>query len=592
MNKVYGKTPTGGRQEYEYYATEPIAVKLLLNQEKFDCNIWECASGENHIADVLKGYGYNVRTSDIVKRTPTTEVKDFIKARKKWNGDIITNPPFKYALDFIDKALSLVGEGHKVAMFLRLQFLEGIGRYENLFKDNPPKTVYVASKRIKCGKDGDFNSSMSSIMSLAWFVWEKGVTGDTTIKFINHDEELDESRMMAVSEQDETVCFNGDGFESRKVNLFQGDCLEHLRRLPNSSIDHILTSPPYDSLRTYGGVAAWNLEVFKGIAKELVRVLRPGGVIVWNVCDQCKNGSYSGNSFRQVLYFMELGLNLHDTMIWHKPNPFGRRRGKRYHAAHEPMYVFSKGEPNTFNPIMRKCKNGGKSYKRTYKSLQGEGWEEYKEGVTNYETPDYNVWSIQQSRNRETFTTWDGREIKHPAVFPKELALRHIMSWTNEGDIVLDPFMGSGTTGIAAVELGRKFIGCELNEDYFDMASARIESRMHELGISNDIQQEEPARARVICFWNQSATDAICLTRNLFSQGAEGNHRAIKIGIAGGKVASTTPTMNQSASTNGLQSSLCLPLIVPMPAVGWNVGMCEMPQCSARGTPIMQSYHR
>ena len=351
MNKVYGKTPTGGRQEYDYYATEPIAVKLLLNQEKFDCNIWECASGENHIADVLKGYGYNVRTSDIVKRTPTTEVKNFLKTRKKWNGDIITNPPFKYALEFIDKALSLVGEGHKVAMFLRLQFLEGIGRYENLFKDNPPKTVYVASKRIKCGKDGDFNSSMSSIMSLAWFVWEKGVTGDTTIKFINHDEELDESRMRAVSEQNETVCFNGDGFESRKVNLFQGDCLEHLRRLPNASVDHILTSPPYDSLRTYGGVAAWSLEVFKDIAKELVRVLRPGGVIVWNVCDQCKNGSYSGNSFRQVLYFMELGLNLHDTMIWHKPNPFVRRRGKRYHAAHEPMYVFSKGEPNTFNPI-------------------------------------------------------------------------------------------------------------------------------------------------------------------------------------------------------------------------------------------------
>ena len=125
---------------------------------------------------------------------------------------------------------------------------------------------------------------------------------------------------------------------------------------------------------------------------------------------------------------MELGLNLHDTMVWHKPNPFGRRRGKRYHAAHEPMYVFSKGEPNTFNPIMRKCKNGGKPYKRTYKSLQGEGWEEYKEGVTNFEAPDYNVWSIQPSRNREKFTTWDGWEIKHPAVFPKELALRHIMS--------------------------------------------------------------------------------------------------------------------------------------------------------------------
>ena len=195
MNKVFGKTPTGGRQENDYYATEPIAVKLLLNQEKFDCNIWECASGQNHIADVLKKYGYNVRTSDIVKRTPTTEKMDFLRTRMKWNGDIITNPPFSYAQEFIDKALSLVGEGHKVAMFLRLQFLEGISRYETLFKNNPPKTVYVASRRIKCGKDGDFNSSMSSIMSLSWFVWEKGFKGKPEIDWINHDEVLYEDKL-------------------------------------------------------------------------------------------------------------------------------------------------------------------------------------------------------------------------------------------------------------------------------------------------------------------------------------------------------------------------------------------------------------
>ena len=196
MNKVFGKTPTGGRQENDYYATEPIAVKLLLNQEKFDCNIWECASGENHIAGVLKEYGYNVRTSDIVKRTPTTEKMDFLNCKETtWDGDIITNPPFSYAPEFIDKSLSLVGKGHKVAMFLRLQFLEGISRYETLFKDTPPKKVYVASRRIKCGKDGDFNSSMSSIMSLAWFVWEKGFKGKPEIAWINHDEVLYEDKL-------------------------------------------------------------------------------------------------------------------------------------------------------------------------------------------------------------------------------------------------------------------------------------------------------------------------------------------------------------------------------------------------------------
>lgn len=581
--KVYGKTPTGGRQEHDYYATEPIAVKLLLNQECFDQNIWECASGENHIANVLREYGYSVRTSDIVKRTPTTEQKDFLKNKKKWNGDIITNPPFSHAEKFIHKALSLVGNGHKVAMFLRLQFLEGINRYEKLFKENPPKTVYVASRRIKCGKDGDFKSSMSSIMCLAWYVWEKGFKGDTAIKFINHDEELDETKMMAISKQDENVYANGDSLEGQKVKMYLGNCLESLKRLPSNSVNLELTSPPYDSLRSYVDAETWNLEVFKDIARELVRVLKPGGVIVWNVCDQCKNGSYSGNSHRQVLYFMELGLNLHDTMIWHKPNPFGRRRGKRYHVAYEPMYIFTKGEPDTFNPIMRKCKNGGRHYKAVYRSMYNEGRVEYKEGITNYETPDYNVWSIQPSRNRETFTTKDGRKIKHPAVFPIELALRHIKTWTNEGDIVLDPFMGSGTTGIAAVELGRKFIGCELSEDYFDMASARIEARMLELGISNDV---EPVRANIIDFWNRSASEATCLVRSLYSSVSLDKEKAIWIGIAADKVASTIPTMNQSANINELQSTLCQPLIVPIPAVGWTIGMYKMPQCTARGTPL------
>lgn len=179
------------RAEYDYYATDPMAAKLLLNVERFNKNVWECASGENHLADVFKQYGYNVRTSDIVRRTASTEVLDFLKCCEKWNGDIVTNPPFNCCLDFVKKALSIVPKGHKVAMFLRLQFLESMERWE-FFRESPPKVVYVSSKRIKCGKNGVFNTESSSIAAYAWFVWEKGFKGNPTISWINHGEEITE----------------------------------------------------------------------------------------------------------------------------------------------------------------------------------------------------------------------------------------------------------------------------------------------------------------------------------------------------------------------------------------------------------------
>lgn len=270
----------------------------------------------------------------------------------------------------------------------------------------------------------------------------------------------------------------------KKVNIHLGNCLNYLRSLPSHSVDLVVTSPPYDCLRTYGEGMTWNLDVFKAVAKELARVLKKGGVIVWNVSDECVNGGYSCTSMRQILYFtVELGLRLHDVMIWQKSNPFIRKRGSRYHAAHEPMYILSKGEPKTFNPIMRECKNGGKGYDTTFVSQIGKGREEHKRGVTPKECIDYNVWSFPTATSKEsTYTLKDGRKIHHTAVFPKELALRHIKTWTNEGDVVLDPFMGSGTSGLAAVELGRSFIGCELNEDYFTMASERIGEKMMECG--------------------------------------------------------------------------------------------------------------
>ena len=285
-----------------------------------------------------------------------------------------------------------------------------------------------------------------------------------------------------------------------QTSLYRGDSASMLKRVASKSVDLVVTSPPYDNLRTYNGAAVdWSFDKFKAVANELARVLKDGGVIAWNVKDQCVNGGYSCNSYRQVLYFVDvLGLKLHDTMVWEKPNPFVRGRGKRYHAAYEPMFIFSKGRPKTFNPIMRDCKNYGKEYDATYTSNIGKGRIEKKHVVTPNECIDFNVWSIPTATSKETtYTLKDGRKIKHTAVFPKELAVRHIKTWTNEGDVVLDPFLGSGTSGIAAVELGRSFIGCELNEDYFTMASERIENVAEGLGISLDTKPSNAVKPSV-----------------------------------------------------------------------------------------------
>lgn len=172
------------RGEQDYYATEPKAVELLLEQEQFSRDIWECAAGEGHIAKVLEAHGYKVRQSDIIRRTPDIEEKDFLGMDiEDWDGDIITNPPFKFAQEFCERALQVVEQGRKVAMFLRLLFLEGKAR-RVLFETYPPKTIYVASGRLKCIRNGIDNMG-GSALAYAWFVWEKGYKGDTIIKWIN-----------------------------------------------------------------------------------------------------------------------------------------------------------------------------------------------------------------------------------------------------------------------------------------------------------------------------------------------------------------------------------------------------------------------
>lgn len=172
------------REPNDYYASEPKAMQVLLNVEQFNNNIWECACGEKHLANELTKSGYNVRCSDIVNRCDN-EVLDFLSEdNTKWDGDIITNPPFKYALEFAKKGLEIIPEGNKLALFLKLQFLEGKTR-KAFFTEYPPKFVYVSSSRLNCAKNGDFDKYKHSALSYCWFVWEKGYKGDTIIKWIN-----------------------------------------------------------------------------------------------------------------------------------------------------------------------------------------------------------------------------------------------------------------------------------------------------------------------------------------------------------------------------------------------------------------------
>lgn len=178
---------TNERQNEDFYATEPVAGELLLQIEDIDKNkpIWECASGENHLANVFKSNDYNVRTSDLIKRTETTEVLDFLNQNEKWNGTIITNPPYKLAQQFIEKALETVTDGNKVIMFLKVQFLEGKAR-KKLFQEYPPKIIYVSSSRLNCAMNGDFKTyKKKSAIAFAWYVWEKGYKGETIIKWFN-----------------------------------------------------------------------------------------------------------------------------------------------------------------------------------------------------------------------------------------------------------------------------------------------------------------------------------------------------------------------------------------------------------------------
>lgn len=257
-----------------------------------------------------------------------------------------------------------------------------------------------------------------------------------------------------------------------KVKLIQGDCLEVMKTLPDKSIDLTVTSPPYDNLRSYNGnIDQWCFEKFQEIVKELYRITKDGGVIVWIVGDSTINGSETGTSFKQALYFKEIGFNIHDTMIWEKPNPMPRdTRIPRYWQAFEYMFVFSKGKPLHFTFLRENTKSSRISqfHQRTDNDeFRDDRKDKTKNNIVQKTKPLSNVWTINSCMSNTERTG-------HPAQFPEKLAADHIISWSNEGDTVLDPFMGSGTTGKMAVLNNRNFVGIELDEKYFKIASERI----------------------------------------------------------------------------------------------------------------------
>ena len=246
-----------------------------------------------------------------------------------------------------------------------------------------------------------------------------------------------------------------------KNNIYNMDCLEGIKLLDDNSVDLTVTSPPYDNLRTYGDTCEWNFDIFKEIAQELYRVTRKGGVIVWVVGDACLDGSETGSSFRQALYFKDLGMKLHDTMIYEKNSSTfpAKANSKRYSQIFEYMFVFTKGKIRNDIKLIADKKN------------KWAGWSNWgtKMDKSIKPVPEFslrnNLWKYNVGFNDKT---------GHPAVFPEKLAEDHILSWSVEGDLVLDPFMGSGTTAKAAMLTKRNFLGFEKNKDYCDVAIARV----------------------------------------------------------------------------------------------------------------------
>ena len=261
------------------------------------------------------------------------------------------------------------------------------------------------------------------------------------------------------------------------IKLINDDSRNALKELIDGGVevDLVVTSPPYDNLRNYNDSLRWDECIFKEIARLLYNVTVDGGVIVWIVNDGTMKGSRTGTSFKQALYFMEIGFNLHDTMIFAKNNPLPQIWSKRYTDAFEYMFIFSKGTPKTCNALREPCKYKGLKLTNYKKITSKDTDRRYdKEGVVNEDKIKGNIWYYN-------IGDIDTKKWGHPAMFPVDLAKDHILSWSNPNELVLDPFMGSGTVGVACQENNRNFIGIELEEKYYLMAKERTKTYQSKL---------------------------------------------------------------------------------------------------------------
>ena len=272
--------------------------------------------------------------------------------------------------------------------------------------------------------------------------------------------------------------------------------------MEDNSVDLTLTSPPYDDLRTYNEHVGGNKTEFNGysfpfedIARELFRVTKKGGVVVWVVGDATNKGSETGTSFRQALYFKECGFDLYDTMIYQKTGtPFPQKT--RYNQTFEYMFVFSKGKPNTFNPIMKKNVTAGAvRHSRKFRNPNGEMVPGFNGKPVNEYGIENNIWLIKNGMNK---STKDLVAFEHPAIFPEELAAKHIITWTKKDDLVYDPFMGSGTTAKMSILLDRNWVGSELDSTYSDICNRRLEGIVKQTSMFDEYITKEILEKKII----------------------------------------------------------------------------------------------
>ncbi|UYN90434.1 MAG: site-specific DNA-methyltransferase [Anaerolineales bacterium] len=252
--------------------------------------------------------------------------------------------------------------------------------------------------------------------------------------------------------------------------VYQADCVEFMAHMDAGSVSLTVTSPPYDELRDYNG---YKFE-FEKIAYSLYRVTQKGGVVVWVVNDKIKNGNRSLTSFRQAIFFQEVGFNVHDVMIYKKKNtPF--MRSNAYTNCYEFMFVFSKGSPRVFSPLKTKTVRQGQEMLPFNKGTDGVNKKVL--GELKPEKTLTNVWEYAVGFGG---STRDKFAFEHPAIFPEKLAEDHIKSWTKEGDLVFDPMCGSGTTLKMAKIARRLYLGCDISADYVKLAKKRLKATLYD----------------------------------------------------------------------------------------------------------------